>query len=678
VKLSERLSQLDRVQNTRLFKVIASCLILVLAVGGYVSYVVAVHAPADGSSAVTSRGAGDGTRASRAEERNSRDAKADVGADAGKGAGGKSGAKSGVVDKASEDAAEAGQNALEESQRIFQSIVSAQSDPTSVGVGISVAAVLLLSVVWLGLGLTALALLAVTASVVYPLHLFAPTRNFARLLAGLVALTGSFVVLMRLLQVLFSGSGAVWAVARNVLTEAVRMKVTVIFIVLLIFGLAALPSTLEASSPLRYRVQTFLQYGTGGSFWIIAVLTLVFSASTVAFEQRNKTIWQTMTKPVASWQFLLGKWLGVIGLNAVLLAVCGSGVFLFTEHLRGQAAVGEREPYQTMGGGPSEDRMILETRVLRSNVVVEAEPPRILPEQFKQNIDLRIENEKKSNPAFDTSPATVKKLSEELYKSIVQQYRSLDPGKDQLFVFAGLGEAKRSGLPLTFKYRIDSGANMPDRIYRMTFRFRDSDPIVNETGLGYSHTLLLLPSVIDDDGLLEVQVLNSDLFAGTPNQESATFPAGGLEVSYSVGSYRLNFVRVISVLWVKLAFLSMLAIWASTFLSFPVACLVAFGSFLAAESAGFLAESLENYASVDDKGNVLPVAVVVNAIGQVVANTFKVYADLQPTTKLVDGTQLSWGSVGRGVLVLGSTSLLLFGVSVLIFRKRELATYSGQ
>ena len=107
---------------------------------------------------------------------------------------------------------------------------------------------------------------------------------------------------------------------------------------------------LEVDSPLRYRVQSFLQYGTGGSFWIIAILTLVFSVSTVAFEQRDKTIWQTMTKPVASWQYVLGKWLGVVGLNAVLLTVCASAVFLFTEYLRQQPARGEQSAFVTSTG----------------------------------------------------------------------------------------------------------------------------------------------------------------------------------------------------------------------------------------------------------------------------------------------------------------------------------------
>jgi hypothetical protein len=52
-----------------------------------------------------------------------------------------------------------------------------------------------------------------------------------------------------------------------------------------------------------------------------------------------------MTKPVASWQYILGKWLGLISLAANLLAICGSAVFLFTEYLKTQPAHGELAAY---------------------------------------------------------------------------------------------------------------------------------------------------------------------------------------------------------------------------------------------------------------------------------------------------------------------------------------------
>ena len=142
-------------------------------------------------------------------------------------------------------------------------------------------------------------------------------QDAARFLGGLGLLSLSFFILMELLKLLFSGAHPVIAIARNVVSEAVRMKVSIVFMVMLLFGLASLPGLLDDSTPLRYRVQSFLQYGTGGTFWIIAVLVLFLAVGSVAFEQRDRIIWQTMTKPVAPWQYLLGKWLGVVGIAAV-------------------------------------------------------------------------------------------------------------------------------------------------------------------------------------------------------------------------------------------------------------------------------------------------------------------------------------------------------------------------
>ena len=162
------------------------------------------------------------------------------------------------------------------------------------------------------------------------------------------------------------------------------------------------------------------------------------------------------------------------------------------------------------------------------------------------------------------------------------------------------------------------------------------------------------------------------------NEEMISFPPEGLELSYSVGSYRVNFFRCMAVLWVKLAFLSMLAICASTFLSFPVACLIAFSVFIGAEGTGFLKEALQYYSAADDKGNVNIVKVVVRAIGLTVAWMFGSYHDLKPTMRLVDGRLLTWSSMAWGCGVLLAWTAGMYALAVGIFRRRELATYSGQ
>jgi hypothetical protein len=100
--------------------------------------------------------------------------------------------------------------------------------------------------------------------------------------------------------------------------------------------------------------------------------------------------------------------------------------------------------------------------------------------------------------------------------------------------------------------------------------------------------------------------------------------------------------------------------------------------YIVAESAGFLSNSLEYFSSTDMKGNVEIWKVLVRAIAVPVATTFKVYADLRPTANLVDGRLLPWDVLIKSVAVLGSLTAILFLLAVGIFRKRELATYSGQ
>ena len=61
-----------------------------------------------------------------------------------------------------------------------------------------------------------------------------------------------------------------------------------------------------------------------------------------------------------------------------------------------------------------------------------------------------------------------------------------------------------------------------------------------------------------------------------------------------------------------------------------------------------------------------------------IAWTFKHYADLKPTTNLVEGRMLDWATVGLAAVVILAVTGTLYGIAVWIFGRRELATYSGQ
>ncbi len=686
--IRERLRAIDRVQQSRLFKVIASGVIVALAVTVFVTYVVQVNAPATQRAQAEAEAAMEGPDPSTLDE-----------------------------------GARLAQGAADRAREAINEILAAQGDPTAVGVAIAAGAGVALATVWLGLGLTYLALVLAVGAVAVPLAMWEPTREYGYALGGLASLVMSFTALLQAMRLAFSGSGPVFSIARTVLTEAVRLKVTLVFIFVLLVLLAALPGLLDHSQPLRYRIQSFLSFGTGLSFWVIAVLTLLFSASTVAFEQRDKIIWQTMTKPVSPWQYVLGKWLGVAGLNAVLLAVCASGVFLFTEYLRNQPAIGEVAPYVAAGYDEvSEDRLAVETQILTARVVLDVDPMDSIDDpEFLAGARAFIEERQRTNPAFGDTDDEREIVIKSLHEGMVKSFRAVGPGQVRRFNYSGLHAAKAGNHPLTFRVRVDVGSNSPDHFQQVGFAFGPMPLIPERLGAGLYHTIALTPvivfpdsqivrvddanfraaryaietgqiagriyttaDIVEDDGTLSLVVVNARPGVGpsgelipVANEETIAFPPDALGLSYAAGSYRANFARAMVVLWIKLSFLAMLAIFAATFLSFPVACLVAFGAFFAAETSGYLLTSLESFSTHSREGDLQVFNALAAYISYAVANTFRVYGELNPVGDLVQGRLITVGSViGRGFLLSLVTALI--GVFATVsMRRRELAIYSG-
>jgi hypothetical protein len=665
VTFRERLGAANRLQRSRVFKIVATIVIAIAAIATVSTYVVRQTVPGGLEQAQTA------VPDARPDEE----------------------------DLTEEDRAYL--SALEAGQRAIEDVFRAQADWKSVAFGAGAVAAMSIAVVWLGLGLTYLVLLAAAGAVGYPLLRFEATATVGQVFLGIVSLTASFAALLQLARMLLSHPGPVSSIARVVLDEAVRMKISLVFIVILIIGLSALPNALDADQPLRYRVQSFMSFSTGLSFWTIAVLTLLFAAATVTFEQRDKIIWQTMTKPVSAAKYILGKWLGVCAINAILLTVCASGIFLFVEYLRDQPALGERAAFVSgMGGGAlTEDRWLLETQVLTSRVSVYNEEPftRSTP-AFLEGAEQFIRDRQALDERFAATGAERAKIIDDLYTGAITEYRSIEPGNSERYIFRGLGKARGRGVLLNFRHRIDAGSNRPDEFYEVTFEFTDGSRLIQRMSGGYWHSARVYPTAIyevtdkmlaetepdrrgalrDLDGALVVQVINADVETGLVNRDTITFPPEGLEISYPVGSYRLNFVRAMIVLWAKLAFLAIVAIWASTFLSFPVACVVAFGVFLAAEGSGYLRQSLESFATTNQQGQVQIFNLIAASVTRVVAGAFSLYADLRPTKRLVQGQLIPVSSVLSGAAFIAAASAALYLAAVVTFRRRELATYSGR
>ena len=203
---------LDLVQRARLFKIIASCVVVAVALGGIGAYSIAVErtrndalAPLIEMERQMKEQAQAEKAAREAEARRSLPPGAPVPSEVKKG--------------------EAPTDAYDASMDVFRGIVSAQHTVSGVAVGIGIGAGLMLVVIWLELGITYLLLGTALAVVMGGASLAGAAEKWAPIGVGVIVLGGAFVAIMKLLGILLSGPGPVFAIARTVLSEAVRLKV---------------------------------------------------------------------------------------------------------------------------------------------------------------------------------------------------------------------------------------------------------------------------------------------------------------------------------------------------------------------------------------------------------------------------------------------------------------------
>jgi len=658
VSLNDFLGRMDRAQKSQRFKIVATIIILALGIGGFSAWLVAVNAPgADGAQTQTAPASPD------AEARAPEDDDLPP-------------AAQGDASRVIADAEDRVRQPIESDA--LQRLIGSRSAAPGVAIGTAVGVGIALIVVWLGLALTYLGLLAIVGAVAAPLHAIEATQGLARLILGLAALAASFTAILEAIRLLLSGRSATLAVARNVLNEAVRMKISVVFIVLLIFLLAALPGLLDPAQPLRYRVQTFMKWGVSGTYGVLALLTLFFSVATVAFEQRDRVIWQTMAKPITPWQYLAGKWIGVMSVNLALLTVSASGVFLFTEYLRSLPAQGEVRAYVNASGEdvPTDDRLLLETQVLVARNARQPTLPDIDPQLVEQVVAQRVAEAQQRVDIADPEGYAAS-IRDEVVNDLDQARRLIPPGRAMEIPFENLGQARDLGRPLTLRYKLESGFNNPEEMYRIVM-IVDGVALPREVSLGTAQTVTLRPETIDEDGTLTIEIVNGDPYRGQINPFSLGFPPDGMEVLYVAGGYEINYLRVMAALWVKLGFIAAVGVAAASFLAFPVACFLAFLVLFAAQTASYLWESIDIFVGMQQKqGGSQIFTLLVQAVATPIAWAFSTYSELQPARNLIDGRLLGWGAMARSVLILGLWTVAVLTGGWAVFRRRELALYSG-
>jgi len=488
-------------------------------------------------------------------------------------------------------------------------------------------------------------------------HWFHHTSMFV---GGACLLGGAFLIGQWLLLIVLSPKLSVFGVARTVLTEAMRMNLSIAFLTALALILAMLPLVVSGDDPLEYRIQQFLGYTLGlrlfppSPMLLLSMLTVLLSCWTLSHEVEHKQVFTVLTKPINRGAYLFGKWLGIVLLNALLVGVVGLAVYgfvtLYMVNLPAKDAL---------------DRQNVKDKVLTARMGANPVPPgqvlNRIDEQMQRLIDERGE-------AYLAERGGEAQVRDEIRKQVLTEWRSLGPfGRShyrEIYLFTGLDNVEQYGdtVQLEYKFRA-SGARQEQRVWF----WAGGRPLSREpqqVALNIRQTLLVPASRIED-GRLEVGVINYD------PQRSITFvDEQGLRLMYRVDDFTSNFARAVAMIWIKLAFLAALGLAMASFLGFPVAALASMLIFFVAWASGFLAEALTYFGGADE--NIL--VKLLKVVGWAFTFLLRQYSRYEPATLLVEGRYIAWTALGGCALWIGVVWTGLAGVvGWLIFRGRELA-----
>jgi hypothetical protein len=453
------------------------------------------------------------------------------------------------------------------------------------------------------------------------------------------------------------------AIARLTWKAAFRFRLFWALAGLLLLSAVALPLLLKDDGTARGFIQILLTYNLSVIISLLGFATLWLACGTLARDIEDCQIQLVAVKPVPRWQIWLGKWLGIMMLNAMLLAVAGGSVFLLLQWRAQQL--------------PEAQRQILKNEVFVARASLKEPPP-----------DLAV-------------------VAERIFRKRLAQTPVAD--SERAYVRQQILEQVRAGVqivPPDFRRRwvLDLGLKahwLKDQPMFLRFKFHAAQTNTTDTFLGLwqvgppeTDQVFTFPMSLAPDTFHEVQI-PSNLFEASGkltvefinrNDVALLFPLeDGFEVLYREGGFGLNYMRGLLILLSWLGLLAALGLAAGSFLSFPVAAFFSVSLLVVGLSSGSMAGVVEEgtVTGLDHETGVGSGARVIDAVLlPVFKGILKIVGLVEafsPVDALSTGRSITWPQLaqawGQVVLFLGG---LLACLGILIFSRRELALPQAQ
>lgn len=463
-----------------------------------------------------------------------------------------------------------------------------------------------------------------------------------------------------------------WAVARQMIAEGLRMKLALVFLVLLGMVVLGLPFSMSGDSSLTGAVQSFMSYALSATSVLLCILTIFMSRS-LSDELVHRQLFLVVTKPIPRWQFLVGKWLGMMVLNTAFLGFSGLAIYGMVHYIKHtHPPIDQRY-----------DLHELEAEVLVARHAIKCKPP-----DFARRADAKFERNREQGvyanvPDFD--PEAEKARLRRRYEA---RWRVVPPLRTRVFKFENILCDRSPDNTVQLRYKTNVSQYAPDEIFRASWRFGDrakGTPVYRQDTrhvIDRYHTIRIPADAVAADHTLSVTFHNFNPFEGEVQTRSVIefYAADAPELLFVVGSFGWNLVRVLILILCKLSFLGAVALLMATVFSFPVACLGAFTVYVLAATRSFILDAFD-YVSEDRASMFSSIyEFVVQSVAYLYSTVHWVIPDFgyyDAVDTFVSGRNVSlvWVLQAVAELSLFKTAIVL-GIAILLFYRREVAEVS--
>src|SRR5580700_11019586 len=124
---------------------------------------------------------------------------------------------------------------------------------------------------------------------------------------------------------------------------AFRFRLFIVLAGMLLVSVVGLPLLIKDDGTARGFTQILLTYTLTAITALLGFSTLWLACGTLARDIEECQMQMVAVKPIARWQIWLGKWLGIVSLDAALLALSGACVFGLLQWRAGRLPPKERE-----------------------------------------------------------------------------------------------------------------------------------------------------------------------------------------------------------------------------------------------------------------------------------------------------------------------------------------------